>query len=314
MFSSETVLATGDGNGNSYLWNVATGKPLSTIHDPDSNGINGLRLQRGKQLVRERGRERQHLPVERQRQAHRHPVQRTAGDNHRVAISPDGSMVAVGSSGGSTYLWDVAAGQPNPTSTSSLHDPGGKSVYGVAFSPNGSLLAASDTDGSTYLWNVATGQLAATLKDPGSQGLYDVAFSPDGRLLAVSDVSSAPPDGVVYLWNVATGKLASTLASFYDSDFADIAFTPDGRFLAAGRHHRQRQLLERRHRQVPPDAVRPAGQGRHRCRVQPRRRSAGQHRHGGRRLRLEYEVAGLLITGPRPGEPGSVRPEKVFSD
>ena len=25
VFSSETVLATGDGNGNSYLWNVATG-------------------------------------------------------------------------------------------------------------------------------------------------------------------------------------------------------------------------------------------------------------------------------------------------
>jgi len=233
VFSSETVLATGDGNGNSYLWNVATGKPLSTIHDPDSNGINGLAFNAasnsyasadangniylwsasGKLIA---------------------TLSNGSRDNYRVAISPDGSMVAVGSGGGSTYLWDVAAGQPNPTSTSSLHDPGGRSVYGVAFSPNGSLLAAGDTDGSTYLWNVATGRLAATLKDPGSQGLYDVAFSPDGRLLAVSDVSSSSTDGVVYLWNVATGKLAGTLASFYDSDFADIAFTPDGRFLAAG--------------------------------------------------------------------------------
>ena len=233
VFSSQTVLATGDGNGNSYLWNVATGKPLSTIHDPNSNGINSVAFNSasnsyaiadangsiylwsasGKLIA---------------------TLSNGSRDNDRVAMRPDGSMVAVGSSSGNTYLWDVAAGQANPTSTSSLHDPGGKSVYGVAFSPNGSLLAAGDTDGSTYLWNVATGRLAATLKDPGSQGLYDVAFSPDGRLLAVSDVSSSTTDGIVYLWNVATGKLTGTLASFYDSDFADIAFTPDGRFLAAG--------------------------------------------------------------------------------
>ena len=64
-------------------------------------------------------------------------------DNDRVAVNPDGGLVAVGSNGGSTYLWDVAAGKANPTSTSSLHDPGGKNVYGVAFSPDGKLLAAA---------------------------------------------------------------------------------------------------------------------------------------------------------------------------
>ena len=207
VFSSETVLATGDGNGNSYLWNVATGKPLSTIHDPHSNGINGLAFNAASNsyaMADANG----NIYLWSASGKLIATLSNGSRDNDRVAISPDGSMVAVGSGGGSTYLWDVAAGQPNPASTSSLHDPGGKSVYGVAFSPNGSLLAAGDTDGRTYLWDVATGRLAATLTDPGSQGLYDVAFSPDGRLLAVSDVSGSTTDGVVYLWNVATGRLA----------------------------------------------------------------------------------------------------------
>jgi WD40 repeat protein len=235
VFSSETVLVTGDSDGNSYVWNLTGGGHLITsLKDPNSNGINSIAFNptsdsyamadaNGNIYLWNAGSNKLTATLS-----------NGSRDDDRVAISPDGSMVAVGSNSGSTYLWDVAAGQPNSTSTSSLHDPGGKSVYGVAFSPDGTLLAAGDTDGSTYLWNVATGQLTNTFTDPGSKGLYDIAFSPNGTLVAVSDVSSSTGDGVVYLWNVATGKLVKTLESFYNSQFADIAFTPNGNFLAAG--------------------------------------------------------------------------------
>ena len=46
-----------------------------------------------------------------------------------MAISPNGSLVGVGSGNGTVYLWDLGAGQANANPSTTLHDPGGKNVY-----------------------------------------------------------------------------------------------------------------------------------------------------------------------------------------
>jgi serine/threonine protein kinase len=231
-FSSDTTLATGDGNGNVYVWNAA-GKLVTTLSEETANSVNSVAFNPVNDSFASANSIGATYVWNAANLQLTGTLQNPNGqDNDSVAFSPDGDFVAAGNQNGTTYLWDVAPDKSGEMPAATFRDPGGKSVYGVAFSADGSSLATADTDGSAYVWNVATGRLTATFHVPDSQELYDVAFSPDESLIAAS--SSGPDnEGAVYLWNTATGKLAATWQTPDGSDLADIAFSPNGRFLAA---------------------------------------------------------------------------------
>ena len=65
-----------------------------------------------------------------------------------MAISPDGTTLAVGDGNGTTYLWNLRTGEP----TGTMPDQYGKGVQAVAFNPGSSLLATGDINGTTYVW------------------------------------------------------------------------------------------------------------------------------------------------------------------
>jgi len=148
-----------------------------------------------------------------------------------MALSPDGTIVAAGSSNaiqkdGRIVLWDVGRGWPIG-STLVANSLG---VNAMAFSPNGKILVSANSD--LIFWDVKAGKPIELAGQPLVNGqVWGLAFSPDGKVLAVGG------DSGITLWDALTGETYSSPALAYDpstfpSGVSSIAFSPDGKLLA----------------------------------------------------------------------------------
>jgi WD40 repeat protein len=68
-----------------------------------------------------------------------------------LAMSPDGSTLAVGRGDGSIRLWDTAKW----TEKASL-DGHGSFTFAIEFAPDGQTLVSSGNDGTVRFWQTAT--------------------------------------------------------------------------------------------------------------------------------------------------------------
>ncbi|NLF12572.1 MAG: WD40 repeat domain-containing protein, partial [Anaerolineaceae bacterium] len=118
----------------------------------------------------------------------------------RMALSPDGSLLAAGSAfDGSISLWDAAAGRQVRTLRG--HSDG---VSALAFSLDGRMLASAARDVTVKLWDVASGALLATLIGHTDE-VNSLAFAPDGKLLATAALLET-----TRLWQLTSGVLDAT--------------------------------------------------------------------------------------------------------
>ena len=138
-----------------------------------------------------------------------------------VGISPDGSIIAGGTSEQNVELWDFATGKKLQTLTGNT----GR-VYDVYFSPDGKKLVSASDDRKVIIWEVQTGRILNTLTGH-QERVYTTIFSPDGKVIA-----SSGADRTIRLWNAETGKLIKTLQE--KSWVYDVSYTPDGKTLVSG--------------------------------------------------------------------------------
>ena len=176
------------------------------------------------------------------------PVQAGGGRRRRGVLIGSGvaviaviaAVLGVLLSGGHPKATHLSSGRATPTRTVSptvtppaqpeatLHDPGGKDVFGLTFSSD-SVLAAGDSNGSLYLWNLTKKSITATLREKASFSVNGTAYDPNSGVFAAADAT-----GDIYLWNASSGGLIATLTNPKGGANDSVAFSPDGGFVAAG--------------------------------------------------------------------------------
>jgi WD40 repeat protein len=235
-------LAAGGAHGSVQLWNMRTGRRLSSriniardqqvqelafSHDddllavgltaPKFHGLVVLRsVQPGRELIRQ-------LSVD--------------GVVTSLDFSPTDQTIAVGTLGPDTYLWSWKTGVVKELPFSQFNSNGQSACH---FEQDGIEVTCVNGNGSAETWSTQTGISVSSLPmntlsyDPTqANGVCEIAFSPVDSTVAVAGCT-----GRVALFNAQTGDRIRVLVSQQAvssaslADTSALSFGPDGRTLA----------------------------------------------------------------------------------
>ncbi len=158
-----------------------------------------------------------------------------------MALTPDGSILAIDDRSGKVSLWDTHADKRIVTFNTSENlikkafgvlknqslTFGSHGIYAMTFDHNGKNLAVGIRDKEIQLWDVTTQKRVRTFKAPHKYAICKLAFSSDGILLASGDTG-----GEIHLWEVTTG---AHLASYegHKGNISALVFSQNKKLLAS---------------------------------------------------------------------------------
>ena len=159
------------------------------------------------------------------------PLKRLEVHAFDIAISPDGSQIAIQNRSGIKII-DVSTGRidrqitPSNDSLRTRYDPD----HQIAWSPNGQFLA-SGTVKQLYLISLTPGspiQVLTRLECPTTKYVFQVAFSPDSSKVVALLWDDVARRMTLFIWCTRSGALVGTSHDM-NFGFAELSFAADGR-------------------------------------------------------------------------------------
>lgn len=217
------TLASASNDQQVLLWEVQSGELLSTTIGID-NWVRDVAFDpAGARLLTNDGANGATLWDSQSGQRLRNVAVSDATTTFAIALSRDGSLMAVGDNNGSVILWTTSA---LPAFAEVIYPPEPETVA-VAYNETAQLMAMATSDGRVTIMDMSS-EAELGVWDVGND-ITVMQFSPDGSRLAVSD-----GDLAIRFWDVAEGAELETRLEGHVSAVRVINFSPDGKWLASG--------------------------------------------------------------------------------
>ncbi len=214
------TLASGGGSSTINLWKVKTGEQIKALESKIGD-VYSIAFSPDNESLAYTGNASRTVRLVNFRSGQEIRSFSPSGDqdvrNNSVVFSPDGEILAFGSSDKKIELWNVKSGKWLRTLTGHT-----EAVESIAFSKDGKTLISGSYDKTIKLWNVDSGREIKSIASH-AKSVSSVAFSTNGKFFA-----SGSNDATIKLWDMRNNELLATLISLERDEW--VLATPEGRF------------------------------------------------------------------------------------